>query len=960
MNWALDPSNPGWAYNTGGDVSDEASWINLYTGMDGNGQPVDPGLLESIRMNLTGAGGGFGAGSGGGSFGGGTNPSPPPPPYQAPYQAPYSGQGQGQGIQQIGPNLYTLNNGQATGTLQQVQAAQQYQSQGGSQGYQNPNLQQQYQNNLAGTVAPGAAFTNASNQSNWQEALARITLNNAQAQNQLASAQNLVGRLGLDRDTLLNTMRQFDITTQEGQRQFNATLSAQLQQNDRAYQVARAGALLNAPRGPADYFSYTARLNSLRDPTNSVGQGLGGAIQGASGQSLQQLQSNAPYTNTQMAQDLLGYGPGSLPGTGSSLPPVSPGAGGGLPPGGSPPVSSSPPPAGPPPVNTPPSYNGPPLVPNSEVPGWTVDQMNRFIQGSNPAPVAGGFLSTTSTTNNNLSSVPPGGQNLMANSITTGGGERIPMPPRAPMVQPAIDTTSTAPHYQSPSAPTDTGAGTYGQYNSYNEMIQAQQAMANAPAQQVASTPAGYPSWDAYNNAVAATAAGIHATRPYAEAVGPQSNVRMTPQQALDLSTQYYQPGQLAQFQPTAATPAEKLTWKMGDPQFPFDSGYPIAPTGPGGLDPRPYMGGSPYTFAPGEESRYYAGLGGVSRTDPYPAAGSPFWNGFGNNPLPPGIGPGGVRQPGYDAGAPINYGGGGAGTGVPTNIQPGQGYVQPGTTPYTSAQYGGGPVGDILANMANWGNTTGPVGSQGVPGPGLNMFNGQISPYQQANQAPNFYTKVDTGDPMSPSWSWNQTGTSPHAPTTGPYAGQLPTQQGTYGPSGLPYYTFPTQVGGAYAGQNPGASNITGLRSSGTSASREPWPTQPYGGLPPATIGDSFAGVGGSPVERIPRPLDPNGGMRINPFSFGGERINTPPNPNGGTRIDMPLATTTNMAPTNASPTLGYQTSLQDWNRSDPTTQQMYAGYLNEQGLETPTDFLYNMNRAAPRFASSAAARFG
>ena len=280
--------------------------------------------------------------------------------------------------------------------------------------------------------------------------------------------------------------------------------------------------------------------------------------------------------------------------------------------------------------------------------------------------------------------------------------------------------------------------------------------------------------------------------------------------------------------------------------------------------------------------------------------------------------------------------GGGGTGGGlvdrfgrtVPAGQQPGTSYVQPGRTPITGAQIGGtGAANDVIANMMNWG------------------ANGQGA-YAQAPWPESYYqADPNQSGERRPYWNWNQTGSQPQAPLRGPFAGQLPTQSGVYGASGLPFYTFPGQTGGAYTSQNGGTNTgpgpITNIQSPQS----------------PQSPGMSLLGQGGSSLysptlanqQNQQQQPQPNGGYQ----SVFGARAPGPMNysttPPATTNISSPYGLTT-----------GYQTSLQDYNRLDPTAQQMYTGLLNDSGIETPQDFLHNINRASPRFASSQAARFG
>lgn len=74
------------------------------------------------------------------------------------------------------------------------------------------------------------------------------------------------------------------------------TLAAQKQYMD---------AINNAPKGPADAFSYLAKEQSMANAYNPVAQLLGSNIQAVTGQSLANLSNTPTLTNTQLATDLV-------------------------------------------------------------------------------------------------------------------------------------------------------------------------------------------------------------------------------------------------------------------------------------------------------------------------------------------------------------------------------------------------------------------------------------------------------------------------------------------------------------------------------------------------------------------------------------------------------------------------------------------------------------------------------
>ena len=84
-----------------------------------------------------------------------------------------------------------------------------------------------------------------------------------------------------------------------------------LQMAINAYQKAgdqnltASGQILNAPRGPADMFSYAARVKSLAgNDTGAVGELLRGALTSTTGKTIDQLSGSTPLTNTEFAQGM--------------------------------------------------------------------------------------------------------------------------------------------------------------------------------------------------------------------------------------------------------------------------------------------------------------------------------------------------------------------------------------------------------------------------------------------------------------------------------------------------------------------------------------------------------------------------------------------------------------------------------------------------------------------------------
>lgn len=130
------------------------------------------------------------------------------------------------------------------------------------------------------------------------------------------------GELQLNREKLGLSRQELEAMERERQRRYD--LDAEIQRGQLA--TRRAEALIGAPRGPADWFAYTARLASLQNPNNPMGGFLGNLLATQSGVPLAQLQAGPVLNNTQYAQALLSGQVAGLPpylqpaATGSTLP----------------------------------------------------------------------------------------------------------------------------------------------------------------------------------------------------------------------------------------------------------------------------------------------------------------------------------------------------------------------------------------------------------------------------------------------------------------------------------------------------------------------------------------------------------------------------------------------------------------------------------------------------------------
>jgi hypothetical protein len=161
-------------------------------------------------------------------------------------------------------------------------------------------------------TAQDVASENAAQQRTTQAATARqkaaeLAAANSGAMASMLSAQAAMARLGLDdkislRD-LQEKMREFDISTAEGRRQFDQTLAQRAREFDTTENRERAALILNAPKGPADAFTYLARMQSLAQ-RGFVTDTLRSAIQSATGMTMDQLKQSPVLTNTQLAVGL--------------------------------------------------------------------------------------------------------------------------------------------------------------------------------------------------------------------------------------------------------------------------------------------------------------------------------------------------------------------------------------------------------------------------------------------------------------------------------------------------------------------------------------------------------------------------------------------------------------------------------------------------------------------------------
>ena len=151
--------------------------------------------------------------------------------------------------------------------------------------------------------------------------------------------QQFAAQLGLNYDQLNTTIQQFNVTEdrlrdqfaqtigldrnkfEEASRQFNVTNERlkettekefgfkyeELGERERASRESertrRAEMVLNAPRGPADFFAYTARLKGLQE-SGELGDFLTGEIERSTGTTREQLAQTPVLTETQYAQGM--------------------------------------------------------------------------------------------------------------------------------------------------------------------------------------------------------------------------------------------------------------------------------------------------------------------------------------------------------------------------------------------------------------------------------------------------------------------------------------------------------------------------------------------------------------------------------------------------------------------------------------------------------------------------------
>lgn len=142
-----------------------------------------------------------------------------------------------------------------------------------------------------------------------QNILSQIRSRDAQAAASMQSAQQAMRAAGLQADELKERIRQFDITTAEGKRQFDLDFGLDREKFElqrQQLQLQGAEAIINAPRGPADFFAYASRLPSVANAGGSaLGNIFGQALQNISGESLASLQQGDVLSNSQLATDLV-------------------------------------------------------------------------------------------------------------------------------------------------------------------------------------------------------------------------------------------------------------------------------------------------------------------------------------------------------------------------------------------------------------------------------------------------------------------------------------------------------------------------------------------------------------------------------------------------------------------------------------------------------------------------------
>ena len=134
--------------------------------------------------------------------------------------------------------------------------------------------------------------------------------------------------LGFDRDKFNEATRQFGVVEQRQREQFGEEMGFKREElgferekfggelgfrreelgvkeeaGKETERSRRAELVLNAPRGPADFFAYTSRLKGLQE-SGELGDFLGGAMEESSGRSMGELSRGPVLTGTQYAQDM--------------------------------------------------------------------------------------------------------------------------------------------------------------------------------------------------------------------------------------------------------------------------------------------------------------------------------------------------------------------------------------------------------------------------------------------------------------------------------------------------------------------------------------------------------------------------------------------------------------------------------------------------------------------------------
>jgi hypothetical protein len=117
-------------------------------------------------------------------------------------------------------------------------------------------------------------------------------------------------RIAVDREKIMEAARQFNIGNETDLFKFAHSLALDYDK----LKVDAGSAILNAPRGPADFFAYAARVKGLvNGDFGELGKQLTKGIEWASGKTLAELASKEPMSNTEFAQSIMNMAKSKTP-----------------------------------------------------------------------------------------------------------------------------------------------------------------------------------------------------------------------------------------------------------------------------------------------------------------------------------------------------------------------------------------------------------------------------------------------------------------------------------------------------------------------------------------------------------------------------------------------------------------------------------------------------------------------